>query len=62
MAAGIKNRKEGRSWQTHYDRKAPRVGDIAPDFELRDVDGANLVRLSDFKGTRPVALIFGSFT
>jgi hypothetical protein len=33
MAAGIKNRKEGRSWQTHYDRKAPRVGDIAPDFE-----------------------------
>ena len=62
MAAGIKNRKEGRSWQTHYDRKAPRVGDIAPGFELRDVDGANLVRLSDFQGTRPVALIFGSFT
>ena len=31
-------------------------GDLAPDFELEDVEG-NLVRLSDFRG-RPVLLAF----
>lgn len=31
-------------------------GELAPDFELRDVDG-NLVRLSDFRG-KPVVLSF----
>ena len=31
-------------------------GDLAPDFELKDVEG-NLVRLSDFRG-RPVLLAF----
>lgn len=31
-------------------------GDLAPDFELQDVEGRN-VRLSDFRG-RPVVLAF----
>jgi len=35
---------------------------VAPDFELRDVNNENAVRLSDFRGKKPVALVFGSFT
>ena len=55
-------KKEFYRWQHRYDAAAPKVGDIAPDFELRDTGGENPVRLSDFKGKLPVALIFGSFT
>jgi peroxiredoxin len=58
----IRHRNEARAWQRQYDPLAPRVGDVAPDFELRDSNGENPVRLSDFKGKKPVALIFGSFT
>jgi hypothetical protein len=44
------------------DEEAPKVGDEAPDFELPVLhgDGAT-VRLSDLR-SRPVALIFGSYT
>jgi peroxiredoxin len=54
--------KESHTWQAKYDATAPKVGDIAPDFTLYDVEGANPVRLSDFQGKKPVALVFGSFT
>lgn len=37
-------------------------GDVAPDFELKSVDGKRQVQLSSFRGERPVALIFGSYT
>jgi peroxiredoxin Q/BCP len=33
------------------------VGDMAPDFELKDKDG-NVVRLSDFRGKQSVVLYF----
>ena len=62
MPTTIQNRKEATTWQKKYDRQAPKVGDLAPDFELYDVNGENPVRLSSFKGKRPVALVFGSFT
>jgi hypothetical protein len=42
--------------------KAPAVGDEAPDFDLPLLSGPARVRLSSFRGTRPVALIFGSYT
>jgi peroxiredoxin len=32
-------------------------GEFAPDFELKDVNG-NSVRLSSFRGSKPVALAF----
>lgn len=54
--------KKEKAWQKKYDAEAPKVGDLAPDFELVDVSGENRIRLSDFKGRKPVALIFGSFT
>ena len=43
--------------------RAPNVGDPAPGFELPVLgDRDQKVRLSDFKDSRPVALIFGSYT
>jgi peroxiredoxin len=54
--------KESRAWQKRFDALAPKAGDIAPDFELRDVNAETPVRLSNFRGRKPVALIFGSFT
>ncbi len=62
MIGTLKNRKVATTWQKKHDVDAPRVGDMAPDFELRDVNGENPVRLSDFRGQKPVALVFGSFT
>ena len=54
--------KKEKAWQKKYDARAPKVGDQAPDFELTDVSGEQQVRLSDFQGRKPVALVFGSFT
>jgi hypothetical protein len=41
---------------------APAVGADAPDFELPRLGSADRVRLSQFRGRKPVALIFGSYT
>ena len=37
-------------------------GKTAPDFKLKSLDGKRTVQLSSFAGTKPVALIFGSYT
>ena len=43
--------------------KLPVVGQMAPDFDLpRSDDASKTVKLSSFRGKRPVALIFGSYT
>jgi hypothetical protein len=55
-------RQEHAAWQKKYDALAPKAGDLAPDFELSDASGEQSVRLSDFEGQTPVALVFGSFT
>ena len=39
-----------------------KAGDMAPDFELKTLDGKQTVKLSSFRGKKPVALIFGSYT
>jgi hypothetical protein len=62
MIRAIQGMRDGRAWHERYGPLAPTEGDMAPDFELRDVSGENVVRLSDFRGRRPVALVFGSFT
>jgi len=41
---------------------APEVGSDAPDFKLPCLGNAEQVQLSSFRGRRPVALIFGSYT
>lgn len=45
----------------HFEELAPRVGEPAPEFELRDVDG-EVVALSDLVGERPLVLQLGSHT
>ena len=62
MTNTIQNRKQATAWQQQYEPHAPKVGDMAPDFELRDINGENPVNLSTFRDQKPVALIFGSFT
>ena len=62
MIRSIQGMRESRAWHRKYGPLAPKSGDMAPDFELRDVNGQNPVRLSDFRGKKPVALVFGSFT
>jgi hypothetical protein len=37
-------------------------GDPAFPFDLPLLDGEDQVRLADFAGVRPVALVFGSYT
>jgi hypothetical protein len=42
--------------------RAPEVGADAPDFDLPRLGSRERIRLSSFKGRKPVALIFGSYT
>jgi hypothetical protein len=42
--------------------EGPPLNGQAPDFALPTHDGARSVRLAQFRGQRPVVLIFGSFT
>lgn len=44
------------------DEAGPRVGENAPDFHLKRLGSEERVRLSDYRGRRPVALAFGSYT
>ena len=43
-------------------RPAPKVGEPAPDFTLRTLDGSQAVTRSAYQAERPLVLIFGSFT
>jgi hypothetical protein len=38
------------------------TGDEAPDFNLEAQDKSGMVRLSSFRGQKPVVLVFGSYT
>jgi len=40
----------------------PPVGTLAPDFELAPPQGGERTRLSGWRGKKPVALVFGSYT
>jgi hypothetical protein len=44
-----------------FERGKPALGEAAPDFTLRDVEGKPF-RLSDLAGRVPVLIEFGSFT
>ena len=62
LRAVFKYRREQGAWQHERDKEAPKEGDLAPDFTLRDSAGSQAVTLSEFRGRRPVVLVFGSFT
>lgn len=48
--------------QIELNRRAPKTGDLAPDFTLTDSSGTETITLSQFRGHKPVALVFGSYT
>jgi hypothetical protein len=58
----FKYRKEKMKSQKLLNARAPKAGELAPDFTLFDISGTDLVTLSDFRGVKPVALVFGSYT
>ncbi len=58
----IRHRKRIMPIQKELDRQAPKIGDLAPDFTLTDSSGTEIVTLSQFRGVKPVALAFGSYT
>ena len=51
-----------RSIENRPREGALKVGDDAPDFALSSPDGKSKVTLSSFKGSKPVVLVFGSYT
>lgn len=60
--AFIRNKAEAIAWQAEQEKRVPRVGEHAPDFELSDIAGTTHFRLSEAVAEKPVALVFGSFT
>ncbi len=44
------------------DQMGPHEGETPPDFYLKMMGSEERVRLSSFKGKKPVALVFGSYT
>lgn len=62
MFKAIRARKRIKEWRKQFVPLAPKAGDMAPDFELYDTKGKDSIRLSDLRGKKPVALIFGSYT
>ncbi len=43
-------------------RPAPAVGEVAPDFTLATADGERTITRSAFHESRPLVLVFGSYT
>jgi hypothetical protein len=69
LALGVELVSTAQQWRTHEldwqlanDLEAPKIGELAPDFELQDPSGRTAVRLADFRGVRAVTLVFGSYT
>lgn len=60
MESMNKRRQEMRG--QNQEAGGPNVGQEAPDFTLRTLDGDRTVKLSDFRGKKPVILVFGSYT
>ena len=42
--------------------EGPKIGDRAPNFKLKSVDGKETIDLSKLTGEKPVVLVFGNFT
>ena len=43
-------------------RRPPAVGELAPDFSLPTLDGSATVHRTTYQRSRPLVLVFGSFT
>jgi len=49
-----------RAWQAQDRAALEKV--LAPDFTLPTLDRKSTVHLAEFRGSRPVVLVFGSYT
>jgi len=58
------NRQIGREWSQKMGRGEGKLqpGDPAPDFDLPQPRAQTAIRLSQFRGRQPVALVFASYT
>ncbi|HEY6168697.1 MAG TPA: hypothetical protein VI454_11700 [Verrucomicrobiae bacterium] len=61
-AAQTERQRPGRGADDMPRQGSLRVGEFAPDFTLKMKEGNRDVKLSSFKGRRPVVLVFGSYT
>lgn len=55
-------RRRGMRERMMRDDNAPKVGDVAPVFTIKSLDGKSETDLASFKGKKPVLLFFGSYT
>lgn len=58
----VRDREFGMGMIQLRGKKVPKVGELAPDFELKSADGQQSIKLSSFRGQQSVVLIFGSHT
>ncbi len=62
MLKALNYRDHETAWQVENDKQSPKLGDLAPDFELTDTTGNHQIRLSNFRNQKPVVLVFGAHT
>ena len=64
FTAGMETERRTALMQFLAEREtlAPEIGSDAPDFNLPRLGSAEHVQLSSFRGRKPVAMIFGSYT
>ncbi len=60
FTTGTEAQQNFRSWGG--EDNAPKVGELAPTFKLKSLDGKVEFDLETFKGKKPVVLFFGSYT
>jgi len=54
--------RKKRTNSNNIDDGAPKVGEIAPLFKIKSLDGKNEFDLENFRNNKPVILFFGSYT
>ncbi|MGI9519015.1 MAG: EF-hand domain-containing protein [Pirellulaceae bacterium] len=54
--------RRGRRGNRRPEEGALKVGDVAPTFTLKSLDGDSETDLAEFRDQKPVVLIFGSYT
>ncbi len=62
LAVAQDRRGRGRGRGRPDAKPSLKVGQTAPTFELKSLDGKSATDLASFKGKRPVILFFGSYT
>ena len=62
QAEGTAKRNNARNRGPSGRRKSLHVGELAPTFSLKSLDGKETFDLRAHRGKRPVLLLFGSYT